>query len=746
MLTTSMPSDRLASAAAIWGKLVYARSGARPRSAPESLARWASDDRAPATSSNCPSMRAHRRCTAPMKAPRPPPTMPSRSGRGAPESAVASTMLGSSPPSGHAEHAAVRRHVGTGTGEIVECLFRDADDVVGDELRSFAGAVLGVLETALPLQHRPAGIIVLGELREDRLEVHLTVAQRTEPSGPIGPRLEPAIHALAAGRIELGVLDVKHANPLVIDVDVFEIVELLQHEMAGIVQDVATLVTADAVEEHFEGHSVMQILARMDLEAGVDALVLEHIENRAPAPRQLVERRLEVKEPLVPAWDLHSLEAEPGSPVGDGRQAVERRRVAGELRQENGRPFDRLHRVSPLVSHAASLRERLHRRLLLRRQVFGDIDVHLDILITAAAVLLDSLPCDAELLPVLGARWELEDDAASIECLDFDLGAEQRLGEVHRHGADDVQPVAPEEPVGLDLQHHDDVAPPLRSLPPEAQLRAVLGARRNRDHESLLDPHLAAAAARMAALRRHLPLTAAHRARPVDREPALPERNHPASAALRARGDGRARGGAAAVTGWANLRHRQCDRHLAAERGDAERDRDRGLDLFLVVQALRARRPPPAEDGREQVAEPAERAEIREIEVDPPGARRTGASAPTRARVRAIASQLIVSLALVRIAQHIVRLVDLLEAPRRLSVVGIAIGMVLLGEPAERLLDLVHRRGLGDPQDLVIVLRGRHQPISPSRLGDVSSPSRDRSPCHVSTTTRAGRISAPPSW
>src|SRR5207249_4957017 len=89
----------------------------------------------------------------------------------------------------------------------------------------------------------------------------------------------------------------------------------------------------------------------------------------------------------------------------------------------------------------------------------------------------------------------------------------------------------------------------------------------------------------------------------------------------------------------------------------------------------------------------------------PPRRRRTGASAPTRARVRAIASQLIVSLALVRIAQHIVRLVDLLEALRRLSVVGIAIGMVLLGEPAERLLDLVHRRGLGDPQDLVIVLR-----------------------------------------
>src|SRR5438876_11781187 len=137
MLTTSMLSGRPASAAAIWAKLVYTRSGARPRSAPESRARCASDDRAPATSSNCPSMRAHRRCTAPMKAPRPPPTMPSRSGGDVRASDVASTMLGS-PPSGDAEHAPIGGHVGAGTGEIVERLFRDPDDMIGDELRPFA--------------------------------------------------------------------------------------------------------------------------------------------------------------------------------------------------------------------------------------------------------------------------------------------------------------------------------------------------------------------------------------------------------------------------------------------------------------------------------------------------------------------------------------------------------------------------------------------------------------------------------
>src|SRR5213593_3486955 len=266
------------------------RSAARPRSAPDSLARWGSDDRAPATSSYCPSMRAHSRCTPPMNAPRPPPTMPSRSGW---------TI------SGDAEHPAIRGLVGAGAGEIVERLFRHTDDVVGDELRPFAGAVLRVLEAALPLEHRPAGIVVLRQLREDRLEVHLTVAQGTEPAGAIDPRLEPAIHALAAGRIELGILDVKHADAVVIEVDVLEIVELLQHEVTGIVQQVAALVTAQALEEHLERHAVVQILAGMDLEAGVDAVFFEHIENRAPTPRQLVERRLDqTGRPLRPGIEV----------------------------------------------------------------------------------------------------------------------------------------------------------------------------------------------------------------------------------------------------------------------------------------------------------------------------------------------------------------------------------------------------------------------------------------------------------
>src|SRR5438067_13428011 len=116
------------------------------------------------------------------------------------------------PSSGDAEHTAIRGEVGAGAGEIVERLFRHPDDVVGDELRAFARAILRMLDAALPLEHRPSGIVVLRELREDGLEVHLPVAERTEPPGAIDPRLKPAIHALPPRRTELGILDVKHAH------------------------------------------------------------------------------------------------------------------------------------------------------------------------------------------------------------------------------------------------------------------------------------------------------------------------------------------------------------------------------------------------------------------------------------------------------------------------------------------------------------------------------------------------------
>src|SRR3546814_5006504 len=72
-----------------------------------------------------------------------------------------------------------------------------------------------------------------------------------------------AIDPRSPGRVELGVLDVEHADPLVINVDELQIVERLQHIMAGIIEDVGARMIVDAREEAFEGHPVVQILAEI---------------------------------------------------------------------------------------------------------------------------------------------------------------------------------------------------------------------------------------------------------------------------------------------------------------------------------------------------------------------------------------------------------------------------------------------------------------------------------------------------
>ena len=104
-------------------------------------------------------------------------------------------------------------------GEVVEGSLGDADDVVADKGGTFASAVLRVLQTAFPLQHRPAVESDGRQPREDRLEVDLPVAERAKAAGAIDPGLEARIDALPAGRIELRVLDVEGADALGVNVD-----------------------------------------------------------------------------------------------------------------------------------------------------------------------------------------------------------------------------------------------------------------------------------------------------------------------------------------------------------------------------------------------------------------------------------------------------------------------------------------------------------------------------------------------
>src|SRR5690349_3696399 len=247
----------------------------------------------------------------------------------------------------------------------------------------------------------------------------------------------------------------------------------------------------------------------------------------------------------------------------------------------------------------------------------------------------------------------------------------------------------------------------------------------------LLGPDLTRSLAGGAALRRHLAPAPAYRARPRDGEATLTERDRPAAPALGTRRERRTGRASRTVARRANIRKREDHGNLPAERRDPERDRDGGLDFFLFFIGA-GPGTAPAEDRREQIPETAERAQVGDVEVDVSGAwSRPASTRACRPRERPIAPQLIVLLALLGIAQHVVRFVDLLEAFGGLWVVRVAVRMVLLREPAKRLLYFVGGRRLRYAQRLVIVFRGRHQPASPD---------------HFSTTTRAGRINAPPIW
>src|SRR6266545_4876114 len=250
-----------------------------------------------------------------MKAPSPPPTIPSRMRGSAMSRAPVDLLRRSDEPQCPSD----LRLVAGDAGEVVEGSLGDADDVVADKGGAFARAVLRVLQTAFPLQHRPAVESDGSQPREDRLEVNLSVAERAKAAGAIDPGLEARIDALPPGRIELRVLDVEGADSLGVNVDEGQIVQLLQDEMGRIVVDRATRVIAGALVEHLEGNAVAHVLAGMYLIAEVDARFLICIEDRTPATREFVERRLDqARRPLRPG-----IKERPGQRAGKAHAAGE---------------------------------------------------------------------------------------------------------------------------------------------------------------------------------------------------------------------------------------------------------------------------------------------------------------------------------------------------------------------------------------------------------------------------------------
>ena len=74
-------------------------------------------------------------------------------------------------------------------------------------------------------------------------------------------------------------------GPIVIEIEEGKIVQLLQHHVAWIVENVGARMIVDGGEKALEGRAVVQVFAGMQFEAGVDAGLVEGVQNRQPAAR-----------------------------------------------------------------------------------------------------------------------------------------------------------------------------------------------------------------------------------------------------------------------------------------------------------------------------------------------------------------------------------------------------------------------------------------------------------------------------
>src|SRR6267143_1439416 len=296
---------------------------------------------APATNSNRSSIRAAIRCTAPINAPGPPPTIPSRSRRFFPSlafvfaviplapfqlpvacskhfeqerpvsflalpsaSSVISAVKNSLRPkedSIHSEsfpapliqsqHPPIPPLIRPRTREIIKSSPRRLNDMPLNKRRPFRRSLFAAFDAALPHQHRPSRKLILRQLGKYGAEIHLAISRRTKPAGPIYPGLIAPVNALPSCRTKLRILHVKHLDPAVIKIDELQIIEPLQHEMARIKKHIASRMIAHTLQKHFKRHPIVQIFARMNLKAQIHPRLFKCIQDGTPASRQLFKSR-----------------------------------------------------------------------------------------------------------------------------------------------------------------------------------------------------------------------------------------------------------------------------------------------------------------------------------------------------------------------------------------------------------------------------------------------------------------------
>src|SRR5574343_1134040 len=340
----------------------------------------------------------------------------------------------------------------------------------------------------------------------------------------------------------------------------------------------------------------------------------------------------------------------------------------------------------------------------LDRRLHGDVAVQ--VARVAGAHALDALAAQAEGLAVLRALWQV-DLGLAAERRDLDGAAQRRGRHAHGHGAVQVVAVALEDVVLLDADLDVEVARRAAvhaglAIARRADAHALVDAGRDLDLQRLLLLDLSLAVAAGAGGGNDLAAAVAVRAGLLDAEEALAH-VHRAGALAGAAGLGRRAGlGAGAAAGLAAVPARDADLAVLAVRSLFERDLHRvgqvgpAVDLLATAGAA-AGTALAAEDVAEYVPEGLGEA------AEALGARTAAAHAAVG--VHAGVAILVVGPALALVGEHLVGLLGLLEFLLRFlgTVPLVAVRVVLHGQLAVGLLDLVLGGGLGHPQDVVIV-------------------------------------------
>src|SRR5580704_5758903 len=343
----------------------------------------------------------------------------------------------------------------------------------------------------------------------------------------------------------------------------------------------------------------------------------------------------------------------------------------------------------------AGLLEFLEQFLLLGGEVGRRLDVDLDVHVAA----------QAELVAALGAGRDVDARHLAVERRHLDVAAERGLHHGDRHAAMDVGTLALKQLVAPHRQEHVEIArrPAARArfaLAGKADARAVLDAGWDVDLQRLVAPHPALAGAAAARLVDHLARAVAGMAGALDGEETLLGAQPAAAVAGRALlrlGTGL---GAAAVADLAGHRAWHAHRGFGAGIGLFQGDLEIEAQILAahVGASAAAALAAGAEHLLEDVAE--HRTEIEALTLE-----RAARTARSRSALEGGRSVAVVGRALLRILQDIVGMIDVLELLLGGLIPRIAIRMVLHGEFAERLLEVVGACRSADSEQLVIVLR-----------------------------------------